>query len=79
MESEKRLLLNDVHGLGEDGITFLDGVDQQGKLWIFRRRSRNSCCLFCNKTIGDGWMRFDDGEIVCSEHVNFKGAVRKSG
>ncbi len=74
MSTERRLVLKDVHGMGEE-FTILDGVDTEGKLWVFRRRSSNTLCKICGRTITDGWQCFDDGSAVCNDHVTITGKM----
>jgi hypothetical protein len=75
MEAEKRpIVLHDVHGFG-DRFLLLDGIDQNGKVWLFRRQSGDCTCSLCGEVVRDGWVSFDSGNAVCESHVTIKGRV----
>jgi hypothetical protein len=73
-DSENRIILHDVRGIGEQ-FTLLDGVDEQGKVWIYRRLSGVHHCLICGQVVSDGWTRFNDGDSVCNAHVTMTGKM----
>jgi hypothetical protein len=73
-DSDKRVILRDVRGIGEQ-FTLLDGVDEQGKLWIYRHLSGDHHCLICGKIVSDGWTCFNDGDSVCNAHVTMTGKM----
>jgi hypothetical protein len=73
-DSGKRITLRDVHGIGEQ-FTLLDGVDEEGKVWIYHRLSAIHHCLICSKVVSDGWICFDNGDSACSAHVTMIGKM----
>ena len=71
---ERRLVLHDVHGLGEQ-FMLLDGVDQDGKLWVYHRLEGKEACAFCGEQVTTGWTSFDKHTVVCTSHVNVTGKM----
>ena len=65
----ERIILHGVNGLGTDQFTLLDGVDDDGKIWVYRRQSGRHACAICGALVNDGWLRFDNGDVVCTPHV----------
>jgi hypothetical protein len=67
-------MLHDVHGLGEDFMV-LDGLDPEGKLWVYRRQKGDFLCVYCGLPVTEGWMCFDTGDRICAQHVSIKGEM----
>jgi hypothetical protein len=76
MVTDTKIRLHDVRGMGEE-FMYLDGLDENGKLWIFRRRNAGCVCTMCQETMTEGWSNTDNEETVCSRHVSFKGEMGK--
>jgi hypothetical protein len=76
MVIEEKLVLHDVQGMGED-FMLLDGVDQYGKVWVFRKQSGDRNCALCSVLVTEGWFCFNDGKAVCPQHVSIKGELKK--
>ncbi len=74
MDTQKQVVLKDVHGMGEE-FTLLDGVDEEGKLWIYGQRRSDGKCAICGRGVSDGWSCFDDGSVVCNDHVTLSGKI----
>jgi len=75
MAKDKRIVLQDVHGGGEE-MTLLDGVDQDGKVWVYHRQRGKHMCAICGVPVMDGWLCFDNGDAVCMEHVTIVGKMQ---
>jgi hypothetical protein len=73
--SEKRIYLRDVRGLGTDRFALPDGVDQDGKVWLYRHQNGIRNCAICNEPLTEGWSCFDDGKVVCAGHVTITGKI----
>ncbi len=71
---EKRVVLHDVRGMGEP-VTLLDGIDQDGNVWVYRHLSAEAPCALCAAAITDGWVRFGTSHIVCARHTNISGKI----
>ena len=56
-------------------MTLLDGVDQDGKVWIYHRQRGQHTCSVCGGLVTDGWLCFDNGDVVCTEHVTIVGKI----
>ena len=72
---EKRVVLHDVKGLGQE-FTLLDGLDQDGNVWVYHRLSGNDRCAFCGAPVSDGWTRLNGGEVVCARHTTVTGKMQ---
>ena len=68
------IILHDVHGFG-DQFLLLDGVDQDGKVWVYRRQTGDRTCSICSAAVTDGWLCFHNGNAVCAGHVTITGRV----
>ena len=71
----RRIVLHDVQGFG-DRFLLLDGVDQDGKVWVHHRLSGDHICSFCGDTVKEGWVSFQTGSAVCTSHVTISGKVK---
>ena len=74
-DDSERVVLRDVHGGGEE-MTLLDGIDQDGKVWIYHRQRGQHTCAVCGEPVQDGWLRFDNGDVICTEHVTIIGKIQ---
>ena len=74
-DDDTRFVLRDVHGGGEE-MTLLDGVDQDGNVWVYHRQRGQYACAVCGSLVMDGWFRFDTGDVVCAEHVTIIGKIQ---
>jgi hypothetical protein len=75
MANDKRIVLHEVRGGGE-ALMLLDGVDQNGKVWVYHRQRGNHTCTVCGALVMDGWVCFDNGDAVCTEHVTIVGKMQ---
>jgi hypothetical protein len=74
----KRIVLHEVRGLGTDQFTLLDGVDEDGKIWVYHRQRLQYNCAICGAPVTDCWLRFDNGDAVCTPHVTIIGEIQQS-
>ena len=74
--SERRIYLRDVKGLGTESFALPDGLDQDGKIWVYVHQDGTHNCAICHEPVTDGWTRFDNGYVVCSVHVSIAGKVQ---
>jgi hypothetical protein len=71
----KTIVLHDVHGFG-DQFLLLDGVDQDGNVWLYRRQKGELTCSICGVAVTDGWVCFQSGDAACTGHVTITGRVQ---
>lgn len=74
--SERRIYLRDVKGMGTDRLALPDGVDQDGKIWVYRYLSNTHNCTICDRPVTEGWLCFNNGNVVCPGHVSITGKVQ---
>jgi hypothetical protein len=74
--NKRRIALHNVEGFGKDGLTLPDGVDEDGKIWVYRRKISGYICLLCGAPVTEGWLCFDTGNVVCATHVTVSGKIQ---
>ena len=57
-------------------MTLLDGVDQDGNVWVYHRQRGQHACAVCGEQVMDGWLCFNNGDVVCTEHVTIVGKIK---
>lgn len=72
---DRSVILHDVRGFGDEFL-LLDGQDQDGNVWLYRRQSGTRSCCICGSDVTDGWVCFQSGDTVCASHVAITGRVQ---